>query len=173
MKTTTVPAQITTVEDKIAGNLSPLQLALMTAPIFFSGLLYVVFPPVLKLSGIKLGVSGLLLVVCLALAIRIRGKLVLNWLVMILRYNLRPRYYLFNKNDEYLRTPDQTSGSEPVTIDQSITKEPIKPIPLTELALPARVRLETAMADPRANFGLTTTRKGDLRVRITEIKAEG
>jgi len=48
MKTTTVPAQVTTVEDRLAGNLSLTQLLLLVCPVFVSCLIYVVFPPFIK-----------------------------------------------------------------------------------------------------------------------------
>jgi hypothetical protein len=37
------------------------------------------------------------------LALRIKGKIVLMWLIVLFNYQLRPKYYLFNKNSLYQR----------------------------------------------------------------------
>lgn len=172
MKTTTVPAQITTVEDKIAGNLSMSQIMLMAAPIFLGGLLYIIFPPVMRFTAFKMVLSSFLLVIFFTLAIRIRGKILLTWLIVISRYNFRPRFYLYNKNDTYLRQPDQFNEIENnEEVKQSFNATPSIITPT--LAVPERVRIESAIADPRAKLKLLTTRKGGLDVRITEIKQEG
>lgn len=54
MKTSIVPAQITTVEDKVAGNLSLPQLFLLSAPIFIGSLVYLIFPPFMGAASYKL-----------------------------------------------------------------------------------------------------------------------
>lgn len=169
MKTTVVPAQVTTVEDKIAGNLSVTQMFLLTAPVFLGGGLFAFFPPLMTLTPLKLTFVSLLTLICLVLAIRIKGKILMVWAITITRYNLRPRYYVFNKNDIHLRlnvprfkTPNK-SVLKPVP-STSKSKRFI-PIPTAEI-----VRLETAVADPRAKFHFKTTRKGSLRVYIKQIK---
>lgn len=168
MKTTVVPAQVTTVEDKIAGNLNFTQLLLMTTPVFLSGAIFAFVPPFLRLRSYKVIICTLLTLVCLTLAIRIKGKILLLWISIIGRYNIRPRYYLYNKNDSYLRhEPITRHEAVPVKAEPTIEKDTVllKDVPLTEL-----VRLEDAVADPRAKFHFKTTKKGGLRVYIQEIK---
>ena len=46
------------------------------------------------------------------LAIRVRGKVLVNWLILIVQYNLRPKYYIFNKNDLSGRKIEITLGKE-------------------------------------------------------------
>ncbi|HSX53087.1 MAG TPA: PrgI family protein [Patescibacteria group bacterium] len=173
MKTSTVPAQITTVEDKIAGNLSMSQLTLMAAPVFLGGVLYVMFPPFISLTIPKLVLCSLLLVIFFALAIRIRGKIILIWLFVIVRYNVRPRYFLYNKNDAHLRI--STQAKQLHVIDEVKKAEVAQAIslPVSTLDVPERVRLEVAIADPRSKLQFLTKRKGGLDVHITEIKQEG
>src|ERR1019366_4023701 len=98
MKVTVVPAQITTIEDRIAGNLSFSQLLLLAAPVFGGSALYIILPPTMHSAPYKLTVIAVLIFLCGLLAIRIKGKILLLWFVVLLRYNLRPRYYIFNKN---------------------------------------------------------------------------
>jgi len=172
MKTTTVPAQITTVEDMIAGNLSMSQVMLLAAPIFLGGAMYVILPPVMSLTTAKLVLSGLLLTIFFALAIRIKGTILLTWLIVIARYNIRPRYYLFNKNDTHLRNIEPNNVYEVEEVENT-RPLPVVEKPVTRLAMPERVRLETAMSDPRSKLEFLTKRKGGLDVHITEIKQEG
>jgi hypothetical protein len=103
MKNTVIPAQITTVEDKIAGNLNLTQIMLLMLPVFSGIVLYAMIIPQMKISMTKIILESIIFVISSVLAIRIKGKLIVNWLVVILKFNLRPKYYLFNKNDYYLR----------------------------------------------------------------------
>ena len=103
MRTTIIPAQITTVEDKIAGNLNLAQIILLLIPVIWITVVYVLVPTPFAINIYKIPLALVVLIACLILAIRIRGKIVLSWLVVLLQYNLRPRYYVFNKNDTYLR----------------------------------------------------------------------
>ncbi len=103
MRTTIVPAQITTVEDRIAGRLGMSQLLLIISPIFGGSAVFVVLPPFFNYATYKV-----VLIVCVAslsalLAIRIKGKILLFWAITLLRYNTRPKYYLFNKNSTHTR----------------------------------------------------------------------
>ena len=169
MKTTIVPAQITTVEDKVAGNLGFTQLLLLTTPVFLDGALFVLLPPFLKVTAFKLVICAILALLCMSLAIRIKGTILLNWVMIISRYNVRPRMYIFNKNDSYLRSNhdiDESSEKKAQEVISDTSDEPVL-IPTFEL-----VRLETAVSDPRAKFHFKTTRKGALRVYIHEVKKE-
>ncbi|GAC1391372.1 MAG: hypothetical protein NVSMB46_03650 [Candidatus Saccharimonadales bacterium] len=170
MKTTVVPAQITTVEDKIAGNLSFTQLLLLTTPIFIDGFLYVVFPPFTRLSVGKIIICGIAAILCLILAVRIKGTLILSWVVVLISYYMRPTYYLFNKNSDYLRSNEH---SETLT-DISYTEETvnaIEPLNSIPLSISQMIQLESVMADPQTKFHLMT-HKGGLYVHISEVKEQ-
>lgn len=172
MKNTTVPAQITTIEDKIAGSLSLTQMLLLAAPVLLSGGIFIILPPVMRLMTYKLVLGSLLLVVFGILAIRIKGKLLLTWLIVKLHYNLRPRFFIFDKNDAYLRGSNQLSQPAiPETSEVDLGR--VEEIPATRLTIAEKARLETMMADPRAKLRLLTDKKGGVNVHITEIKQEG
>lgn len=169
MKTTMVPAQVTTVEDKIAGNISLQQLLLLSSPVFIGVAIYVLFPPMIKLNALKIAISCFVFIVFASMAIRIKGKLLLEWLVVIVRYNVRPRFYIFNKNDHYLRSSSKKVNEEESNKIEA-KKHPKISLPhLPSLSTPEIVRIENAITDPRANFNFTA-RKGKLNVHITEIK---
>jgi hypothetical protein len=170
MKTTTVPAQITTVEDKIAGNLSMSQLTLMAAPVLLSGLLYAVSPPFMRFTSIKMTIGVLLFVIFYTLAMRVRDKILLTWIIVITRYNIRPRYYLYNKNDSYLRKPEQVDYL--INLEANKEAENVQEIvsSIPQLAIHDRARLELALSDPRSKLLFIAKRKGGLDVHITEIK---
>lgn len=168
MKSTVVPAQVTTVEDKIAGNLTFNQMLLMTTPVFVSGVIFAFLPPFMSLSGYKLLIAVSFAMVCLTLAVRIKGRIVLSWITVLSKYNLRPRFYVFNKNDSHLRDI-YAERDEPVAKLQTEVKSNKN---LNKLKLPMKkvVWAEQVVANPEAKLEFKTTRKGDLRVYIQEIK---
>lgn len=168
MKTTVVPAQVTTVEDKIAGNLNFTQLLLLTLPVFLSGAIFAFLPPLMNFSSYKLIICASLVFVCMTMAIRIKGRILLQWITVIARYNLRSRYYVFNKNSSYLRNildKDSKQAAKPKTVKEYSYQS----TPAQNISTPELVRLETAVADPRSNFHLRVG-KGGLRVYIKEVK---
>lgn len=99
MRTTIIPAQITTVEDKIAGSLNMTQIMILMVPVLWTAVVYIIFIPTMKLAQYKFVLIFLSLFVCLTLALRIKDKIVAEWLGVLFRYRLRPKYYLFNKNN--------------------------------------------------------------------------
>lgn len=170
MKVTVVPAQVTTVEDRIAGSLGLSQLVLLATPIFGGSALYVVLPPVYHNALYKLIVITLLLLLCGLLAIRIKGKIVLFWLITLLRYNIRPRYYVYNKRSLHGREDYRNRAvSEPETAP---TKRSRKKQHITHLSMAEIMKLQNIIENPAANLMFETNKKGKLYVRITEVKQE-
>lgn len=104
MKSSIIPAQITTVEDKIAGDFTLTQILLFLTPLFVTVFVYAVLPSQLHFSMYKFFIIGLTTILCFGLAFRIRGKIVLHWLGILCSYNLRPRFYVFDKNSFAFRT---------------------------------------------------------------------
>ena len=103
MKTTVVPAQVTTVEDRIIGKLGFSQIVLLMIPVFLSTGIFTLLPPVMNGALHKYVLMALSLITCGILSIRVKGKIIALWLVTVLRYNLRPKYYLFDKNTTAFR----------------------------------------------------------------------
>ncbi len=168
MKVTVVPAQVTTVEDRIAGNLGLSQLMLLAAPVFGGSALFVVLPPFFHSAIYKLVVVAALFFVCGLLAIRIKGKIVLFWLVVLLRYNLRPRYFIFNKHSLHGR---EDYHSTAIVEPEQPQKMAPKPKHAFSLSTADIVKLQNILENPAANLSFET-KKGNLYVRITEINQE-
>lgn len=171
MRTTIVPSQITTVEDRIAGRLGLSQLLLLICPIFGGSAVFVILPPFFSYAAYKIvlivGVASL----SALLAIRIKGKILLFWAITLCRYSQRPRYYLFNKNSSHTR--EIATAFE--TNEDNAEAAPIKvTIPASRVSLTTaeRVRIESLIADPEANMHFTTNKKGELRVHLTEVQKE-
>jgi CBS domain containing-hemolysin-like protein len=169
MKVRSIPAQITTVEDKIAGNLSLTQIFLLMIPVFWLMLVYTVLPPYMHFSLYKLPIVLFIGIISLTLALRIKDKIALNWLVILLRYNTRPKYYLFNKNDAYMRTMDIISvekNKRKVKAKAQVKeKENDVPVSLGDLT-----RLEGLLVDPSYSFSIKSQKKGALYVAIEQNK---
>ncbi len=172
MKTAIVPAQVTTVEDKVAGSLGLTQLVLLVTPLFIGTGIYALFPPVMKLNGFKMALVALLSLLCCSLAIRIRGKLLLHWGAIFAKYNTRPRYYVASKNSTFGRNGLQTikQDPEPEPYEQA---EPARERRRLSLGLDEITRLENLIANPSARVQFLTDKKGGFRVLVTEVKQEG
>ena len=167
MKVTVVPAQVTTVEDKIMGSLGLSQLLLLIAPVFIGGGCYIFLPPFSDFHPYKYLLVGVLAVFCILLAIRIKGKLVASWIVVLLRYNLRPRLYVFNKNTAMFREQyeDVTPTEETTTKKETETNYHI---PKLDFHTAAKVR--DLIDNPERRLRFESTKKGGLYVRLTEIE---
>lgn len=94
MKTSVVPAQVTSKEDTITGNLTLTQLILLVIPIFVSVGVFIVVPPLMHMTIIKVILTVILSVPFIGLAVRLQGILVLEWIKLILSFKFRPRLYL-------------------------------------------------------------------------------
>lgn len=167
MKITIVPAQVTTVEDRIMGSLSFSQMILVIAPIFLGGALFAFLPPAFGSSPYKYILIGAIALLCIILAIRIRGKIIALWLATILRYNLRPTYYLFNKNTETHRQDYRHVATADTTAETVFTAEAP---PRARLSLQDATRALAAIDNPASHIRFETTKKGGLYVRLTEIE---
>ena len=169
MKMTVVPAQVTTVEDRIIGNLGFSQILLLIVPVFAAAGIFLLLPPFMGGALYKYVIMGVIALLFGLLSIRIKGKILASWLVTVLRYNLRPKYYLFNKNvttgrDEYhgkAVAPEAKEATE---------KKPVKKTSLNQLDIPTTARILATIENPATNFRLETGKKGNLHVRFTEIE---
>ena len=169
MKMTVVPAQVTTVEDRIIGNLGFSQILLLVIPIFISAGIFAIVPPFMGSTVYKYVIMGVVAMIFCILAIRIKGKILAFWLVTILRYNLRPKYYLFNKNSSNLREnyPARKEQQEPEKVTATkATKQSSR----HQLDIPATAMVLATLENPAAKVRFETGKKGNLHVRLTEIE---
>lgn len=165
---TVVPAQVTTVEDRIIGNLGFSQILLLIVPVFASAGIFALLPPFIGSAIYKYVIMGIVAMIFCILAIRIKGKILAFWLVTILRYNLRPKYYLFNKNVTALREnyPARKEQQEP----EKITTKTTKKVTRYQLDIPATAKALATLENPAARVRFETGKKGNLHVRLTEIE---
>jgi hypothetical protein len=167
MKVTVVPAQITTIEDRIAGSLGVSQLLLLALPIFLNSGIYILFPPTMHNAPYKVTVMIMLFIFCGLMSIRVKNKIILLWLVVLLRYNFRPRYYVFDKNDASGRSRIIKENPAKKMIKENALV--VKHSPINLLKTPDLVRLQTILENPAANVTYKNIR-GGLHVYITETK---
>ncbi len=171
MKMTVVPAQVTTVEDRIIGNLGFSQILLLIVPLFVAAGVFVLLPPFISGAAYKyVFMVAIGLVFCI-LAIRIRGKILAFWLVMIMRYNRRPRYYLFNKNvmtmrENYPLSKEQEQPEK--TTAATVKKHGTAP----RLDIAATAKVLATIENPAARVRFETGKKGGLHVRLTEVEEQ-
>lgn len=168
MKITVVPAQVTTVEDRVAGNLGFSQLVLFIIPVFGGALLYATLPPSMEYCLYKIIVVTVIAIIFGILAIRIKGKIILLWAVILLRYNLRPKLYLFNKNISCYREDYPKLVKDPVQKPRKVKLHDSMALP--KLASHEQTRLYVNLNNPVNRLCFETNKKGGFNVRITEVQ---
>lgn len=170
MRNTIIPAQITTVEDKIAGNLNLTQIFLICIPVFTSPLLYMYLPPSMNFSWYKVVLLACITAPSIALSIRIKGKIILEWLFVIMRYLARPRFYVFDKNDTSCRELDipnpsltdiKSNACNQVKAKQTIEKESYNSQVYT---------LDQLLQQPGMSLQLIPLRKGGIHVALRQAE---
>jgi hypothetical protein len=167
MKFTVVPAQVTTVEDRIAGNLSVIQMALLSLPVFGGSFLFAVLPPFMDGALYKYILLGLLVVVSGLLAIRIKGKILLSWLLIIARYNLRPSLYVYDKRTLYGREVIRATIRNKEAVKKKAKDYKAK---LPSVSAADAARIMKLIGHPTANLRFEVSKKGGLNVRYTQIE---
>ena len=167
MRSTAVPAQVTTVEDRIMGNLGFSQLVLFVLPIFVGAGLFIVLPPVMHGSLYKYVVMTVVALISGILAIRIKGRIILLWLVTIIRCNLRPKYYVFQKTADHRET---YKTAKPEQSEETDSQTETKVSGLPELSFRDTAYVLETISKPERNLRFEMTKKGGLNVRLTEIE---
>lgn len=167
MRTRVIPAQITTVEDKIAGNLSLTQIIILLSPVLFTTLVYAMLPPAMSFTLFKLMLVLAFSLIAVTLSLRIKGKMVLHWLIVLAQYNLRPKYYVFNKNERFARIvdfPETTTATKAVKTKKKLELPQFNKPSIQELP-----KLNYMVADKNYNLVYRTGRKGELNVAFEKI----
>jgi len=141
MRTTIIPAQITTVEDKVAGSLNMTQVLILMTPILWTAIVYILLMPTMKLTSLKLMLIIISTTISGILALRIKDKIVAEWLGVLLKYRLRPKYWLYNKNDIANRTIDIPDIPD-IAISKRKTTKKASSDQKTEINISDLVRLE-------------------------------
>ncbi len=98
MKQVTIPAQITSVEDKIAANLTLKQLGILLSGAILDLLVFSLIPKAFHLNFIKVILILFFFSISGSSALRIKGEICMQWFFLITKYFFRPRYYVFDKN---------------------------------------------------------------------------
>lgn len=167
MRTTVVPAQITTVEDRIAGNLTFAQVLLLVASLIVAGAMYMSLPPHLHLGSLKLSLICLQFVILGGLALRVRGRIVADWLVLYPRFASRPRVYLFTKNDLIGR--DVVSAEQKQVAKASAPAKKIV-APVSAPSLEDQDRIGNLLDNPSLTVRFALAKKGGIDVSLTPVE---
>lgn len=175
MRTTVIPAQITTVEDKIAGSLNLSQIVLLVIPVIWATVVYSIVPPTFHVTLLKLPIVMVVTILCLVLSLRIKGKVVINWVGVLLRYNLRPKYWVYNKNEAYLRDlylPEVEKKKKFLNLNfkfAKTTKRKEIKIKAKDFGIKDLMALKDFLHNPNYQLSLKPDSKGGLYVYLREI----
>lgn len=167
MKTTVVPAQITSVEDRIAGNFTFTQVLLLIAALLVGTGIYVGVTPRIDLTVLKTILVTIQFIFFGGLSIRINGKIVAQWLVTYLRFHSRPRYCLFTKNDVTNREiilPE--AKQEELVIHTTHKLETVR----STLSFDEQMRVDQLLDNPSLTLSFELAKKGGIDVSLAPIK---
>ncbi len=171
MKTTVIPAQITTIEDKIAGNLNLTQILILMVPVFWTTIVYTLLSPAMHLAWYKIPLVLGVLFICLLLSLRIKGKVVVSWLGVLFKYNIRPKYYVFNKNVSYLRSLDlpEFEKHEVKLLHKNVAKKEVKQ-PNYTFSIADFVKFENMIGNPKYTLSYREGKKGGINVAFRQVQ---
>ena len=168
MRSTVVPAQITTVEDRIAGNLTFTQIIMFVIPLVTSTTVYVLIPPQSQLGLFKLVLICIQILIFGILAIRIRGKILADWLIIYIKFKIRPRVYIFTKNDLNTREFINIENKKP-PINKKQSNKKRNSLTLSP-PLPDQSKIDDLITNPRLKFRFGLSKKGGIDVRVVSEK---
>ncbi|NCS98077.1 MAG: PrgI family protein [Candidatus Pacebacteria bacterium] len=167
MRSRVIPAQITTVEDKIAGDFSLTQIMLLLLPVLIASFIYAILPPSMSFVLYKLILASIFAIASITLAIRVKGRIIASWLVVLIRYNIRPKYYVFNKNSATNREIIQPEV-EIITVEEKETKSAdLKSI--QNLDIKDILKLRHILDTTDFNLTYRSGKKGGLNVAFEKV----
>ncbi|MDO8658755.1 MAG: hypothetical protein Q7K55_08490, partial [Candidatus Levybacteria bacterium] len=103
--------------------------------------------------------------------LRIKEKVVLNWLIVLLRFNIRPKYYVFNKNDSYLRTLDlPVFEKKPNRLFNKVKVTKKVEVGIPSFGVRDMVALENYIQNKNISLSFKSNKKGGLNVAFEQIK---
>jgi len=169
MKTTVVPAQITTVEDRVAGNLSFPQIILLVFALIVGVSIYGIMPPKVHLSSLKLILIILEFAFFGILALRFNGKIVGDWLIIYLRFKARPRRYLYTKNDLIHREIIQQEIKEAALSKKQETAMISKQS--KTLTLNEQIKMDRIFGNEGLSVSFKMSKKGGVNVSLKQVES--
>jgi hypothetical protein len=165
MRTNIIPAQITTVEDKIAGNLSFTQIILLLGSLFLSVFIYAAVPTKLEFTTLKIILILITLTLFSTLSLRTKDRIILSWLALLVSYYIRPKVFVFDKNSTYLR---KGAGINTKKNNKKPGKLKFKIENKNENADVYPVFIEDLLKNPETGFSFKFRKKGGLNVSVSE-----
>jgi hypothetical protein len=167
MRSTIIPAQITTVEDKIVGDISFTQIILLLIPVLVSLALHSLVHPATALSLPKTLIMLILFSCFLVLSFRLKGRLLLDWLIIYSRYSLRPSFYVLDKNDSLYRPTQDLLPETPAKALAHQLQPKLQPHPA--ITTRSRIQLDRLLSQSRCQIECKPLDQGRLHVAYQQI----
>lgn len=169
MKSTVVPAQITSVEDRIMGNFTFAQVLLLIVPLLVGTVLYVGIAPHSHFSILKVSLILIQFAFFGGLGLRINGKIMAQWLVIYATFYRRPRFYRFTKNDLAFRDVVMPTAVKPELTERPTSKL-ISPVALPRLTQTEQLHLDDVLNPDAVSVAFVLGKKGGINVSLTPVK---
>jgi hypothetical protein len=164
MRSTVVPAQITTVEDRIAGSLTFPQIILLVSSLIFGAAIYAILMPKLHYANYKMAIIVLQFAFFGSLSLRFNGKILADWLIVFLRYRARPRRYIFTKNDLTHRNVIFETEVKTNTAIEEKEKTEVKEV--NKLSMLEQIKFDRIFKDEDLSISFKLAKKGGFDVTV-------
>lgn len=165
MRTTVVPAQITTVEDRIIGSLTFTQVLMLMVPLITSTVSYVCLAPRLHATSAKLLFITIQFLFFGLLSMRVNGRILAEWLAIFLRFSLRPKLFVFTKNDPATRNVRMFAEEEEAEGQAEKIYERVRSVQ-PAVGMPERQRISRLLTGSTVSVRFKFTKKGILNVSL-------
>jgi hypothetical protein len=168
MKTATVPAQVTTIEDRIAGNFTVSQLLILMLGFGLATIVYFFVAPRYHFNPVKAAVMLATVLCIVPLSLRIGDRILADWLVVLIRFWLRPRRYVFTKNDPSTRSLPPSKNMT-TAITQIATSKPVSSA-IETVSVPDKIRFDELLTSPSLAVRFVVAKKGGIDVTLAPLK---
>lgn len=129
--------------------------------------IYALTPPSMEFVLYKLIICSAFTIFSLILAIRFRDRIVAQWLNILARYNLRPKYYIYNKNVTDQR---EIIAPEIVVAKKAVAaKRKTKLVKITPPSIKEVLQLDHVLDNSGFNLTYRVNKRGGLNVAFEKI----
>ena len=100
MRSTVIPAQITSVEDKITSFLNLKQIIILVVNLILVMIIFLIIPPLVKFTFLKMIIAIILSLIITPLSFKYKGHILIEYLSLILGYKFRPKTFVLIRDDQ-------------------------------------------------------------------------
>jgi hypothetical protein len=131
-------------------------------------MIFAILPHRMHAAPYKYVLSGFVCALVGTLAIRIKEKLVLNWCLILFNFYKRPKWYVYDKNNQYCRDLRVVVFDSLENSGLSNVKELVNKSSILSMTIYEQFLAEEIISKEGLNIIFKTAKKGHLDVIVTK-----